>query len=57
MNSRVVIKQNEVLSDNWYVLRKFTFDYQNQNGTWETQSREAYDRCLYFHKLTISRCY
>jgi GDP-mannose pyrophosphatase NudK len=44
MNPRVIIKQNEVLSDNWYVLRKFTFDYQNQDGTWEVQSREAYDR-------------
>lgn len=34
----------EVLSDNWYTLRKVTFDIQKQDGTWETQSREAYDR-------------
>lgn len=34
----------EVLSNNWYTLRKITFDYLKQNGTWQTQSREAYDR-------------
>ncbi|QGQ99280.1 GDP-mannose pyrophosphatase NudK [Paenibacillus psychroresistens] len=44
MNPRVIIKHNELLSDNWYVLRKITFDYQNKAGTWGTQSREAYDR-------------
>jgi GDP-mannose pyrophosphatase NudK len=35
---------SQVLSDNWYVLRKFTFELEKKNGTWETQSREAYDR-------------
>ncbi len=44
MNPRVVVKNTEVLSKNWYVLRKVTFDYQLKNGTWQTQSREAYDR-------------
>ena len=44
MNNRVQIRETKVLSDNWYVLRKVTFDYQRKNGTWETQSREAYDR-------------
>lgn len=34
----------EVLSNNWYTLRKVTFEIQKQDGTWETQSREAYDR-------------
>ena len=34
----------EVLSDDWYTLRKATFDYQAADGTWSTQSREAYDR-------------
>ena len=34
----------EVLSDNWYVLRKVTFDHQMKSGEWVTQSREAYDR-------------
>lgn len=26
------------------MLRKVTYRIQNANGTWETQSREAYDR-------------
>lgn len=43
-NDRVKIKKEEVLANNWYVLRKFTFDYQKENGTWESQEREAYDR-------------
>ena len=35
---------SKLLSDNWYTLKKFTFDYLNNNGDWETQHREAYDR-------------
>ena len=44
MNDKVNVIAEEVLSDNWYTLRKFTFDYQNADGKWERQSREAYDR-------------
>lgn len=44
MNNRIRISEEKVLSDNWYVLKKITFDYQRKNGSWETQSREAYDR-------------
>lgn len=44
MNERVRIQNIEVLSDNWYVLRKVNFDYQRKNGMWQRQSREAYDR-------------
>ena len=36
--------REELLSDNWYVLKKVTFDYRKEDGTWETQSREVYDR-------------
>ena len=43
-NPAVKIKQKELLSNNWYTLNKFTFEYQNKNGEWETQEREAYDR-------------
>jgi len=46
-NSRhpiVNIKKIELLSDNWYSLRKVIYDYQKKDGTWETQEREAYDR-------------
>jgi GDP-mannose pyrophosphatase NudK len=38
------ITEEKILSDNWYVLRRFTFDYQQKDGTWTTQQREAYDR-------------
>jgi len=34
----------EVLSDNWYVLRKITFEQLGKDGKWEKMSREAYDR-------------
>ena len=44
MNPRVRNVQKQVLSDNWYTLRKVTFEYQKKNGEWETQHREAYDR-------------
>lgn len=43
-NERVKILKTEILSDNWYILRKVTFNYQTKNGSWQQQSREAYDR-------------
>lgn len=43
-NPRVNIASEEVLSNNWYILRKYTFDYQRADGSWERQAREAYDR-------------
>ncbi len=43
-NPAVEVLKTEVLSDNWYVLRKVTFRLQKRDGTWQTQSREAYDR-------------
>lgn len=43
-NPAIKIKSSEILSNNWYVLKKFVYDYQKKDGTWETQSREVYDR-------------
>lgn len=43
-NGRVKNLHKEILSDNWYVLNKVTYDYQKEDGNWETQTREAYDR-------------
>jgi GDP-mannose pyrophosphatase NudK len=40
----VKILETKVLSDNWYVLRKVTYEYTKKDGTTLTQSREAYDR-------------
>ncbi|WP_259015678.1 GDP-mannose pyrophosphatase NudK [Emticicia fluvialis] len=44
MNPKVRNLSTEVLSDNWYILRKVTFEWQKKNGEWQKQSREAYDR-------------
>ena len=41
---RIRIHQVETLSDDWFVLKKTTFDYRRSDGTWQRQSRETYDR-------------
>jgi GDP-mannose pyrophosphatase NudK len=41
---RIRVIEERVLSDDWYVLRKTTFDYLRRDGSWQRQSREAYDR-------------
>ncbi|MCM4174209.1 GDP-mannose pyrophosphatase NudK [Arenibacter sp. TNZ] len=43
-NEKVRNIKRELLSDNWYKLEKISFDYQKADGSWEAQSREAYDR-------------
>jgi nudix-type nucleoside diphosphatase (YffH/AdpP family) len=43
-NNKVKVKSKELLSDNWYILNKVTFDILNADGEWETQIREVYDR-------------
>lgn len=43
MIDQVKILETEILSDNWYTLRKITYEYFNA-GKREVQSREAYDR-------------
>jgi nudix-type nucleoside diphosphatase (YffH/AdpP family) len=40
----VEVIDTQVLSDNWYTLRKVTYRIRKSGGEWETQSREAYDR-------------
>lgn len=44
MNDNIKILKTEVLSDNWYVLKKVTYEFLKKDGTWQTQTREAYDR-------------
>jgi nudix-type nucleoside diphosphatase (YffH/AdpP family) len=44
MTSKVKNIEKILLSDNWYTLNKYSFDYQKPNGEWERQDREAYDR-------------
>ncbi len=43
-NGSIKNTKKEVLSDNWYTLNKYTYDYQKEDGSWETQERESYDR-------------
>lgn len=43
-DTKVTIEKTEILSDNWYTLKKVTFNIQKNDGTFEEQSREAYDR-------------
>ncbi len=44
MEDRVRVKKVETLSDDWYVLKKTTFDFLRSDGTWQQQTRETYDR-------------
>lgn len=44
MIDNIKILDTKVLSDNWYVLKKITYEYSKKDGTKLTQSREAYDR-------------
>ncbi|GAA0483836.1 NUDIX domain-containing protein [Tatumella punctata] len=33
----------QTLSDDWYLLKKYTFDFQRHDGSWQRLHREAYD--------------
>lgn len=41
---KIDITDTTILSNNWYTLKKVTYEYQKTDGSWETQVREAYDR-------------
>jgi nudix-type nucleoside diphosphatase (YffH/AdpP family) len=43
-NPEIKITETTLLSDNWYVLNKVTFDYQKKDGNVESHIREVYDR-------------
>jgi len=44
MNKKVRNQTEQLLSNNWYTLKKVNFEYQLENGSWQPQSREVYDR-------------
>ncbi len=44
MKDKVKIVDTEILSKNWYTLKKVTYQIHKTNGEWQTQNREAYDR-------------
>lgn len=41
---RIRIIEERLLSDDWYTLKKTTFEYRSRDGHWQRQSRETYDR-------------
>jgi GDP-mannose pyrophosphatase NudK len=43
-NPIIKIQKTELLSDNWYLLNKVTYEYQKEDNTVETHIREVYDR-------------
>ncbi|MER5368182.1 NUDIX domain-containing protein [Streptomyces sp. NPDC002722] len=43
-NPGVRIREVELLSSDWYVLRKTTFDFRHGDGHWSREQRETYDR-------------
>jgi GDP-mannose pyrophosphatase NudK len=44
MSSKVQIIDSQVLSNNWYTLRKITYEITKPDGSVSTQTRETYDR-------------
>ena len=44
MEDRIRIRSEEILSDDWAVLKKTVLDYRRRDGQWETQVRQTYDR-------------
>ncbi len=43
-NPDVVVRDVEVTSDGWHVLRRTVFDHRRRDGRWTTEQRETYDR-------------
>lgn len=43
-NKQVKNIKHTLLSDNYYILNKVTFDYMMKSGKWVRQMREVYDR-------------
>jgi len=44
MNEKIKVLRTEILSNNWYTLKKVTYEYLQKDGTKQIQNREAYDR-------------
>lgn len=42
--AEIHIIDSKILSDDWYSLKKYTFDIRRRSGEWQRQNREVYDR-------------
>jgi nudix-type nucleoside diphosphatase (YffH/AdpP family) len=43
ISSRVRLRETNILSDDYYTLRRASFDFQRGDGQWQQQERESYD--------------
>jgi nudix-type nucleoside diphosphatase (YffH/AdpP family) len=43
LSKRVRLHDLAILSDNHYILRNASFDYQRRDGSWQSLKRESYD--------------
>lgn len=41
---RVRVIDSQVLSNDWYLLKKTIYDFRRADGSWQRQQRETYDR-------------
>jgi GDP-mannose pyrophosphatase NudK len=44
MTNKVRNLKTEILSNNWYTLKKVDYEIEKEDGIWAAQTREAYDR-------------
>ena len=44
ISDRIRIREVKLLSDDWYTLKKTTFDFRRKDDSWQTLNRETYDR-------------
>src|ERR1700757_416733 len=44
VSDRIRVQNVRLLSDNHYTLKTTTFEWRRNNGAWQTQHRETYDR-------------
>ncbi|GFZ97092.1 NUDIX domain-containing protein [Dyella caseinilytica] len=56
---RVRVIESQVLSNDWYLLKKTIFDFRRADGSWQRQQRETYDRgngaTLLLYQLTTRK--
>jgi nudix-type nucleoside diphosphatase (YffH/AdpP family) len=43
LDAKVRIVRQEVIADNYYPLKKVTYEQQRRDGSWQEQTREVYD--------------
>lgn len=44
MITDITITEEKILSDNWYLLKKITYEFAKEDGTRHIHTREVYDR-------------